>query len=271
MNSSVNFSPRMLKPGSNFDTKPINRTLDCVLSDRNSNGSHSLEKIKARQSLLQNSVPQHNLSRRSGSTYGDTYEDSPAKRSKGKELNLRSNFKLQQLSMQCKFPSIPKSTIAEEYITKNSIQERLHDHGYLSKLDKSMNNAKLNKTLDNGISVRIPKTMKNGNMHQRKSTIFDQINQSTSLGGIYSKKNMHYNIEPLLKANIDRPKVSPLQDTLHGVLQTNTGFKDQQRKLQRYKHWAGMKIPVNSQCTFNRHKASMNRWDEQRDGIFYKL
>eukprot|EP00345_Euplotes_harpa_P001993 CAMPEP_0168321264 /NCGR_PEP_ID=MMETSP0213-20121227/2165_1 /TAXON_ID=151035 /ORGANISM="Euplotes harpa, Strain FSP1.4" /LENGTH=238 /DNA_ID=CAMNT_0008322877 /DNA_START=130 /DNA_END=843 /DNA_ORIENTATION=- len=69
-----------------------------------------------------------------------------------------------------------------------------------------------------------------------------------------------------LKTNIDRPKVVPLQDTLHGVLETNLHLKNEQRQVNRFKRWGGIKIPIGSNNIFNKCKDKINMWDECRDG-----
>jgi hypothetical protein len=218
----------------------------------------------------QNSIPKNYFNQRTVSTYSDTFGDSPVRRLKGKELNLKHDFKLEEVASNLKFPPIPKTKIGEEHIKKNFIREKLNRMNYITKQETANKNTLLSKTIDNGSLSKVHKISPKAKNNQNHS-ILASINNPESLGGIFSQKNKHYNIAPILKTNLDRPKLSLLQDTLHGILQTNSEFKKQQRKLQKFKNWGGIKIPINSQLSFNHCKDPLNRWDEHRDGVFHQL
>ena len=74
-----------------------------------------------------------------------------------------------------------------------------------------------------------------------------------------------------LKSNFDRPKVTPLQDTLNGSLFTNVHLHNEQRKATKFKLWAGIKVPLNINSVFNKQKDNINHWDECRDGVFHEI
>ena len=100
---------------------------------------------------------------------------------------------------------------------------------------------------------------------------FDGVKNLTMPKNIDIASTIYKNPVSFLKSNFDRPKVTPLQNTLNGSLFTNMHLHNEQRKWTKFKLWAGIKIPVNSNGTFNKHKDSINHWDECRDGVFHEL
>lgn len=267
-------SPLRLKPGS-FQTnaKKANHTIDRVASDtslRSSSFERAINNISLNNRL--GSIPKYHLSRRSGSTYGDTFGDSPEKRSKSKALNENVNFRLEELKNNCKFPPIPKGKLGEEYVQKNPIHLKLNDFTHLSTLDAHVKKAQLNRTVDSStLNLNKNGSLKLKQKHARKNSILARIAETNNLADILSRKKNLTSIHTLLKTNIDRPKVFLVQDTLQGVLQTSPELKLQQRKAQKFQHWGGMKIPINSKLIFNKHKDPLNKWDECRDGVFHQL
>lgn len=255
-----------------FDNPVVNRTIDYDRSDLSDKSLNLDRGLKQNKTLRQHSVIKYKIGKRSGSTYGETFDDSPEKRSKSKVLNTKVDFRFEEISNSCKFPPIPKSKIGEEYVKKNPIQARVKDLGYLQRLSPEFKRSNLNKTvIENAISLQEElQTLK----HKKSSK--EGANQSIENGaprvfGILNKDYANMNVAALLKPNLDRPKISLLQDTLQGVIPSNPEFKQGQRKLQKFKHWAGIKIPVNSELAFNKRRDKINHWDECRDGIFNKL
>lgn len=147
--SSGVYSPRRPKPGHiHFDNAVVNRTIDYDRSDH-SDKSLNLDKglVNPNRTIRQHSICKYKLGRRSGSTYGDTFDDSPEKRSKSKVLNTKVDLKYEEISNRCKFPPIPKSKVGEEYVKKNPIQARVKDLGYLQRLSPDFKRSNLNKTV----------------------------------------------------------------------------------------------------------------------------
>jgi hypothetical protein len=218
-------------------------------------------------------LPKRNFSKRSGSTYGDAFEDSPEKRSKSKALNNKINFRLEELSKQCKFPVIPKGKIGDEYITKNSIKARINDFGKIYKLNPNLKFAQLNRTVDDaGMLTPMEKNeMKLKAKLSRKSSILSKIAESQNALSILKRIPKAPNVYEYMKPSFDRPKVSALQDTLNGIIPSSSELKIGQRKYQRFRQWGGIKIPIGSTMSFNRHKDTINKWDDKRDGIFNEL
>lgn len=200
---------------------------------------------------------QPDIHTRADSTYKETFADSINNRSKSKALNEKINFKLEELSTRCKFPPIPRGQLKEQFIKKNSIQLSLNDPSYSTCMgSKVVAKHNLNKTLDTS------KRYKKGKSKPKLKFKFDMRSHSSAL----AENDLEF-----MQTNIDRPRVSPLQDTLPGVLESNSKIKHNQRSVQRYHHWAGMKIPIGKPNLFNHCRDKMNMWDEKRDGIFHQL
>lgn len=105
----------------------------------------------------------------------------------------------------------------------------------------------------------------------RKSSILSKIAEGQNALSILIKKPKVPNVSEYMKPSFDRPKVFALQDTLNGIIPSGSELKIGQRKHQRFRQWGGIKIPIGSNMTFNRHKDSINKWDDKRDGIFNEL
>lgn len=192
-----------------------------------------------------------------GSNYQQSFEDNKHKRSKSKALNEKINFKLEELSTSCKFPPIPKGKLKDSFINKNPIGLALNDRQYATRLETKLRQEQLNKTVDT--NIRYHKSKPKARLKNR----YDKRSLSSHLDSL--------NLE-FLKTNVDRPKIMPLQSTLDGVLESNLAIKTNQKVLQKYKYWAGMKIPINSNNSpFNRCRDKMNHWDEKRDGVFHQI
>lgn len=187
-------------------------------------------------------------------------------------MNEKTDFRLEQIKNSCKFPPIPKGKLGEEYVKKNSLHNKLNDLEILYKLEANLKNSQLNRTVEGGVfNSNKNAAMKLKQKHARKNSILAKIAETANLSTLLARQPRGIDIKSVLKINVDRPKATLLQDTLQGVLQTNAELKEEQRKYQRFQHWGGIKVPINSNINFNRHKDKINKWDESRDGIFYNL
>ena len=108
------------------------------------------------------------------------------------------------------------------------------------------------------------------NLHVNKN-ILQKIADTSLIRNSLSFNGKPIKISEVMRTSLDRPKVTAVQNTLGGVFQTSSGLKNQQRH-KKFKTWGGIQIPVNNNSgVFNRNKDVLNKWDEQRDGIFYQL
>jgi len=263
----------MLRPGSFLKDKTIDNRSIGKNSGSLTNRSNSFDSTVAGRTIQgrQQSIPKYSLGRRSGSTYSTTFDDSPDKRSKSKALNTNKNLRHEELKKYYKFPPIPKAEISEEFIKRNPIHARINDFNKI-KDQHNFKKFQLNRTLDisNIQKVENHQEMKLKTKLTRKNSILKKIaNNSILQNGLYEKRK-GASISEIMKTSMDRPKVTFVQDTLHGVLQTSSDLKSE-IKMQKYKRWGGIKIPNNHSGTFNKSKDIFGRWDDQRDGIFYQL
>lgn len=143
------FSPSKVKPEKpSLAKERLNQTIDQATSNL-SRISDSMSRYDVHNKKIRDiSLPKRFVSKRSSSTYESQFEDSPAKRSKGKLLNPKVNLKMDQLKNQLKFPPIPKGQVRPEFIHKNPIQSSLKTHGKLYKIGSKFKRDALNTTID---------------------------------------------------------------------------------------------------------------------------
>lgn len=133
---------------------------------------------------------------------------------------------------------------------------QLNDSGYIGNSDSKIKKELLNKTVD------LDSRYRSGKNKSKLKGNFDMRSLSNQMHNI----NMEF-----MRTNIDRPKVMAVQDTLPGVLESNSAIKNKQRILQKMRHWGGIKIPIGKESLFNKRRDKISMWDEKRDGIFHEL
>ena len=124
------------RPGSLINQKTFKaRALDQLNRERSEiNSSIDVNSPGISEKVRKLSLPDYVSERRSGSTYGDTFQDTSDRRTKSKVLNSKVDFKREELSKQIKFPIIPKGRVGEEFVSRNSIKARINDLGRMYKI-----------------------------------------------------------------------------------------------------------------------------------------
>ena len=144
----------------------------------------------------------------------------------------------------------------------------------MSKFKSSIKKIMLNRNQNHSWADKldIHSNMKLKEKIARKNYILKKIADNSLMADSLFMRSKAASISEVMKTSIDRPKVTAVQDTLSGIFETCSDLKIRQKKEKKYKHWAGIKIPINStNYVFNKNKDKLNQWDEQRDGIFYNL
>lgn len=270
--SNLDLSPGRLRPGSILEETPKK----VFKRDRNSGRSSERSSVindsfnRFQASQRKSSVPRGSIVKRSLSTYQSQFSTSSGSKIRNRSYNQKTDFKRDQYSYSYKFPPIPRTRL-EEAPGASILEAKLKEFKNLQKLSPSYKRVVMNKTTNKAI-IRDKSKEKKFRLKLSKNKSILQKIADNSLGGdplMLTKKPV--SISEIMKPNYDRPKVSAVQDTLQGILQASTHLKGQQRH-KKFKTWGGMKIPINSaNNVFNKGKDMYGRWDEQRDGIFYKL
>ncbi|CAI2370589.1 unnamed protein product [Moneuplotes crassus] len=216
-------------------------------------------------------IPRYKIGKRSASTYQNHFEMTPAKVQKEKSLNKKADFQYEQVSYNHKFPPIPKAEV-EERIPRSPFETKMKGLQSFQELSPSFKRFILNRTMNKSIiSLSSSKGTKVKSKLSRKNSILKKLADSSLQKELNMLKERSVNISDIMKTSYDRPKVTAVQDTLHGIFQTSSSLKNEQRH-RKFKTWGGIKIPISIKTgQFNRNKDVLNKWDEQRDGIFNKL
>ncbi|CAI2370877.1 unnamed protein product [Moneuplotes crassus] len=271
--SGSSCSPKRLRPGSLYnDSSPKKASTIEKASDHFTNRSKSIGQNSNRyaEQASGNIIPRYRIGKRSSSTYQNHFEVTPAKILKEKSLNNNPNFKYEQMSYNHKFPPIPKARMIDR-LSKSPFETKTKDYQNVEDLSPSLKRFMLNKTVNKSVVAEpLNKEAKIKSKLARKNSILQKIADSSLKKEPELFKPMSVSISDVMKTSFDRPKVTAVQDTLHGIFQTSAHLKQQQRH-KKFKTWGGLKIPITHNGIFNKNKDIMSKWDEVRDGIFNKL